>query len=165
MTLDHVLRRLNFTFLCYSHCRDLYQWHSHFKNAAKFLLQLQVYKLPRHSAADFWLVTSSDRTHEDMNVGIPCCPGHVGGRVRCVARPTCAVNSAFQDDVFVLLRHSTWWCGDRSLLVAMMNLCPYCRAVSTIYWDVTTANACYQSAHNNMSSGLVCSVEYNIKIC
>jgi hypothetical protein len=71
------------------------------KNAGKFLLQLEVYKFPRHFAADFWLITSSGRTHEDMNVGIPCCPGHVGGRVRCVARPTCAVNRAFQDDVFV----------------------------------------------------------------
>lgn len=162
MTLDHVLRRLNFTFLCYivRTCNSDTQTSKH---AAKFLLPLKVYKLPRHSAADFWLM-SSGRTHGDMDVGIPCCPGHVGGRVRCVARPTCAVNRAFQDDVFVLLRHSTWWC-DRSLLVAMMNLCPYCRDFSTVYWDVTTANACYHSVHNNLSSGLACTVEYNIKIC
>ena len=30
-----------------------------------------------------------------MNVGIPCCPGHVGGRVRYVARPTCSGESRF----------------------------------------------------------------------
>jgi len=108
MTLEHVLRKLNFTFFgivivgtCSSDNRTL-------KNAAKFLLKPKAYKLSRHFAVGFWLVTSSSRTLEDMNVGIPCCPGHVGGRVRCVARPTCAVNRAFQDDMFVLLRHSTW---------------------------------------------------------
>lgn len=71
------------------------------KKTAKFLDQLKDCKLPRHCAANIWNITSLGRRHEDVNTGIRCSPGHVGGPVRCVARPTCAVNRAFQDDFIV----------------------------------------------------------------
>lgn len=117
MTLDHVLRRFNFTSFFFIVIVGTFSSDTQTsKNADKFLLQLKVYNLPWHSAADFWLVTGrmKIRMLEFLAVlvtWVAVCVASPAQHVRWIAlfRTTCSFCCVIPRGDATVLCWWPWW--------------------------------------------------------